>query len=156
MKSVLVVYYSLTGTTARVAEAIAGTLDADLVRIEDRVKRRGLVGFLRTGYQALRKKSCDIDMPLTYASGYELVLFGSPTYAGGIAPGLRRFIENVRGTVRKAAYFGTGGDRKNAGVLTRLEEAVGLPRSSGLYLCDRTVKAEEMAPAVEAFCRELG
>jgi flavodoxin len=49
----LVIYYSLSGNTQKVAEGIANTLKADINRLEDRQSRTGLFGMLRTMYQVL-------------------------------------------------------------------------------------------------------
>ena len=52
---VLVVYYSRTGNTKFVAEAIAQSLEADIEEIKDKKNRMGVFGFLRCGYEAIFK-----------------------------------------------------------------------------------------------------
>ena len=52
---VLVVYYSRTGNTRFVAEAIAQSLEADIEEIKDGKNRMGVFGFLRRGYEAIFK-----------------------------------------------------------------------------------------------------
>ncbi|WP_297820049.1 hypothetical protein [uncultured Paraglaciecola sp.] len=42
----LVIYYSLSGNTQKVAEAIANTLKADINRLEDRHSRTGPIGYV--------------------------------------------------------------------------------------------------------------
>lgn len=49
----LVIYYSLSGNTQKVAEAIASKLKADINRLEDSGNRKGPLGMLLTIYQAL-------------------------------------------------------------------------------------------------------
>jgi len=45
-----------TGNTLSLAKEIANKLEADLEVIEDKTERRGVLGFLRSGYEALREK----------------------------------------------------------------------------------------------------
>ncbi|MCD6363048.1 MAG: flavodoxin family protein [Synergistetes bacterium] len=52
----LVVVYSRTGITLSLAKKIARELQADLEIIRDNVNRKGVLGFLRSGYEAVRKK----------------------------------------------------------------------------------------------------
>ena len=59
---VLVVYYSRTGNTRFVAEAVAQSLKADIEEIRDRKNRMGIFGFLRCGYEAIFKKLTDIEV----------------------------------------------------------------------------------------------
>ena len=46
----LVIYYSLSGNTQKVAEAIVSKFKADVIRLDDRRSRIGLFGMLRTIY----------------------------------------------------------------------------------------------------------
>ena len=52
MNQVLVVYYSRTGHTRQIAEAIAADCGADLEAIRDARSRRGLLGGLRSAREA--------------------------------------------------------------------------------------------------------
>ncbi|KUK03189.1 MAG: hypothetical protein XD45_0757 [Thermotoga sp. 50_64] len=51
----LVVVYSRTGNALSGAKKIADELQADLEVIEGKTNRRGILGFLRSGYEALKK-----------------------------------------------------------------------------------------------------
>ena len=50
---VLVAFYSRTGSTKLVAEAIAQALNADVEEIKDKKDRNGIFGFLKSGYEAV-------------------------------------------------------------------------------------------------------
>ena len=56
----LVVYYSRTGNTERVAKDVAARLGADLERIVDKASRLGFTGYLRAVYDSARKVAADI------------------------------------------------------------------------------------------------
>lgn len=52
----LIVYYSRTGTTKKVAEILSVKLKADLTELVDMQDRSGLSGYIRSGYEAVIKK----------------------------------------------------------------------------------------------------
>ena len=52
----LVVYFSRTGGTKKVAEAISNILSCDIEEIVDTKDRTGLLGYIRSGRQAMKKK----------------------------------------------------------------------------------------------------
>ncbi len=52
----LVVFYSRTGTTKRVAESISNLLKCDVEEIVDRKNRKGPLGYLKSESDAMSKK----------------------------------------------------------------------------------------------------
>jgi hypothetical protein len=58
---ILVVYYSRTGTTAELAEAIARATGADVERLVDTVARSGGLGFLRSLRDAASKRRTTLE-----------------------------------------------------------------------------------------------
>lgn len=58
----LVVYYSRTGNTEKVGKALAKGLGADTEEIIDKKNRKTpLIGFIRSGYHALKEKERRIE-----------------------------------------------------------------------------------------------
>jgi len=112
----LVVVYSRTGNTLSVAKRIAGELEADLEAIEDKTNRKGILGFLRSGYESLRKKIPPIAEPKHNPDDYELFIIGTPIWAGRMSSPVRAYLMRFRGQLRKVAFFATsaGGDHGKA------------------------------------------
>jgi len=54
-KKILVVFYSRTGNTKKVGEAIAGELNCDTEQIMDVKSRMGIFGWLRSGREAMKE-----------------------------------------------------------------------------------------------------
>jgi flavodoxin len=52
-KRVLIVYYSRTGHTRDVARAIRDELGCEIERTADRGRRGGVLGYLRSGFDAV-------------------------------------------------------------------------------------------------------
>jgi hypothetical protein len=61
----LVVFYSRTGTTKKVGEALADLLQCDSEELIDTKKRSGPLGFLRSGRDAARNKLTVLE-PITH------------------------------------------------------------------------------------------
>ena len=74
----LVVFYSLSGTTRRVAQTLAAELGADLEEIRCSRYRPGFFGFWRAGYASWRSKIPEIVPPTRDPGDYELVAVGGP------------------------------------------------------------------------------
>jgi len=114
VQKILVVFYSRTGHTRQVAEAIAAALDAELEAIEDVRSRRGIIGWLRSGREAWREQPAEIQPVGKDPSDYDLVVLGTPVWAGRMSSPLRRYIIDQAGRFNRLAAFctlgGGGGD----------------------------------------------
>lgn len=108
---ILIAYYSLTGRTERVAEEIVSKLKSDVEKIIDKKKRKGLFGFLFAGRDAFRERLTEIEKPSKDPSKYDLVILGTPVWAGNITPALRTYLNLFKGSFKKLAFFTTSGGR---------------------------------------------
>ncbi len=101
----LVVYYSRTGNTRKVAEQIAMTLGSDIVEIIDLKNRKGIFGFLTAGYSAYSRKLTEIKAPDADPSAYDLLVVGTPIWAGNITPAIRTYLTRIAsGGAAKTEY----------------------------------------------------
>ncbi|WNZ30377.1 MAG: NAD(P)H-dependent oxidoreductase [Candidatus Bathyarchaeota archaeon] len=107
----LVVYFSLTGNTKFVAEKIAEQFGADLCEVTDKTFKVGKMLFIKGGMAALREKLSDIEA-VESIEDYDLVIVGSPVWAGKIAPPIRTFLVNNNFSGKQVAFFvSIGGDK---------------------------------------------
>lgn len=90
----LIIYYSRTGTTAKLAEALAEALDADLAEIRCDRYRPGIFRYLRAGYDSVKIKLPPIKVPPMVPLDYDLVLIGGPVWTSYPALPLRSFLAN--------------------------------------------------------------
>lgn len=74
----LVAYYSRTGTTRRVGEAISELLKCDIENIVDKKSRAGVLGYLAAGRDATMKRLTEIESPKFDPATYDLVVVGTP------------------------------------------------------------------------------
>ena len=107
MRDVLCIYYSRTGHTKKAMEEIAEALGAELVEITDGVDRKGLMGALRSGRDAMRR-DCPPLKPFQTEQGldkYRLVIVGTPVWAGRCSSVIRGFLKQHGKKLRQAAYI---------------------------------------------------
>jgi len=112
-----VVYYSLDGNCALVAEQIKDGLKADLVRLymQDDKKRRGFMKILWGGGMVFSHKKPPLK-PYTFdPAAYDLIVIGVPVWAGSPAPPIETFLSETGISGKKIALFVChGGGKGNA------------------------------------------
>lgn len=115
MGKTLVAYYSWSGHTRQIAEAIAAEFDADVEQIREVNSRSGWIAYFRSAWEALQGKSAPIADVKNSVSGYDLVVLGTPVWAGRMSSPLRTYILQERDKFARIAVFcsegGANGDR---------------------------------------------
>lgn len=126
-EKILVVYYSRTGHTRRVAQEIAATLRADIEEIVDPENRLGLLGYLRSGRQAFFGQEADIREPLKDPAGYDLVIVGTPVWNWSLSAPVRAYLARRQQRLARppVAFFLTEGGSGEQRVFGQMEELVG-------------------------------
>jgi flavodoxin len=151
-KRILVVYYSLSGNTERVAKELAARLDADLEQIREQANRRGFIGYLRAAYDSLRANPVQLIGPHTKAGEYALTIVGTPIWAGKITPAARACLKSIRDEVNDVAFFTTSGSTPAEGVVPTMERLVGRKALAFVGLTDRELRdAATRERKVQAF-----
>jgi len=77
----LVVYYSWTGSTRAVAQAVSAAVEGELVEITEVKRRSGIWGFITGGFQASMGKASRIRETLPDPAGYDAIYIGTPVWA---------------------------------------------------------------------------
>jgi len=102
-----VVFYSLDGNCALVAEEIKAQMNADLIRLHttDEKKRSKIGKFFWGGSMVFLHKKPPLK-PYTFdASAYDLIVLGAPVWASSPAPPLETFISETKIQGKKIALF---------------------------------------------------
>ena len=155
-----VVYYSMSGKVDAAARRIAGELGADLIRLfpQTPYPAKGLAKFLHGGKSALRGAAPALQPYDFDAAAYDLVILGTPVWAGTFAPPLRSFLQDSREALqgKKIAAFasmmGSGGDK----TLAKLQETTGVGELTArmILMDDKGKSAEKNEAAIRRFCRQ--
>ncbi len=119
----LVVHFSRTGQTARVAQDIARQCDGHLDSI--RLQRQGASWFAdwRYSWRALTRAEPPICRPTRNPANYDLVVLGVPISRTGPAPPIRSYVRQYGDRIRQLALFcaeGKGTDEKGFSELSEL------------------------------------
>jgi flavodoxin len=156
MAKTLVVYYSRTGHTRSVALELAARCHADVEEIRDpTTKRLGPLGYFRCGREALRKQLPPIEPATVDAASYDLVILGTPVWAGHMASPMRSYLQaNARKLVRIGAFCtqgGSGGPK----VITEIADLAGKRALATLVLKESDVTKARYIERLDGFVAAL-
>ncbi len=139
-KKILVVYYSKTGNTERAAKDVAAALGADIERIVDKKNRTGFFAFFSSGRDAMTKKQTFIDSIPRDPAEYDLVVAGTPVWAGNITPAIRTFLTMNKDKLRNVAYIITAAHTPAEKVVPFCNEIIGKQPVASLGLVKKELK----------------
>jgi flavodoxin len=106
----LVIYYSKTGNTKRVAMDIAAGLGADVEEIIDKKNRAGILNWFLSGRDGMKKLGTEIAELAKDPAQYDLVIAGSPVWGWNIVPAVRTYLEKNKDKIKSYAFFVTSGN----------------------------------------------
>jgi hypothetical protein len=121
----LVVFYSLTGTTRRVAQALAAELGAGLEEIRCPKYRPGFFGFWQAGYASWRGKIPEIEPPEHKPSDYDLVVVGGPVWGWNACTPVRAYLMREAARLPAVAFLVTVGGAGFERALATMEALAG-------------------------------
>ncbi len=119
----LVVFFSLSGHTRQVANEVATRCNADVEVIQETMDRRGVWGYLRSGWQALMRAAPPIGPTVHDPTDYDLVVLGTPIWNYGLAPPVRSYAMQHARHFKRVAFFcteGGSGDQRAFDELSRI------------------------------------
>lgn len=151
----LVTYYSLTGHTASVADAIAARLGAETDPIVEQRARRALPGIAAGAVNALLGRASAIAPPGRDPSEFDLVILGTPVWAAAQAPAVNAYIDRHRATLDRVAFLSTQGKFGAAATLARMERRLGHPPLATIEVDEGEIGGETLDNKIEAFLADL-
>ena len=103
----LVVYYTRTGTTKRVAEEIAGALICDMEEIIDTKKRTGPIGSFSAIRDSNKKKLTTIKDIINDPTQYDQIIIGTPVWMYTMSTPIRAYTSMHSTKFNQVAFFCT-------------------------------------------------
>ena len=155
MNRILVVYYSRTGNTRTVAGELVAALHADVDQLDDRRDRCGVFGYLRCAREALKKRTIELLPPAYDASKYDVVVLGTPVWAGNISSPLRSYVEAHKAQLAQVAFFCTQGGSGADKVFRDLEELCGRSALATLAVSSRDIDKRTYGHRIEEFATAI-
>lgn len=151
----LIVYYSLSGTTAKVAKDLAALLGADLAEIHCDRYRRGFIGYIRAAYDSLRGKLPAVALPVAVDQPCDLMIVAGPIWAGHTATPVRAFFAGSHTLPGKIALVVTRGGSSPDAAFDEMQAELPVPVRAKLALRAKDIQADAVAEALRAFVAEI-
>ncbi|MFX1429766.1 MAG: flavodoxin family protein [Promethearchaeota archaeon] len=109
MKKVLVVYYSLTGNTKMIAQAIAESTNSDILELKPvkELKADSGMKYFWGGYQATMKIKPKLEHFDKNPLDYDIIFLGTPVWAWTYSPPIRSFLSKFDFKGKKIALWTT-------------------------------------------------
>ena len=122
----LITSYSRSGHTDWLAHELAALCSADLERIQDaNSSRSGLLGYLRSGWQAIRGTQAAIRPATRDPGGYDLVVIGTPVWNWSLSAPVRAYAAAHSARFKQVAFFCTEGGSGEQRVFMELQRICG-------------------------------
>ncbi|MGZ7047653.1 MAG: flavodoxin family protein [Methanobacterium sp.] len=152
---ILVVFYSRTDNTRKVAEEIKNSLDCDIEEIIDTQNRSGPLGYMRSGRDASRGKLTILKDIINDTSQYDLLIIGTPLWAWHVSTPVRTYIHNNQANFNNVAFFCTAGGKGFDGAFNDMEELSGKSPLATLGVREKEIKDESYKSKVAEFTKNL-
>lgn len=153
MQTVIVVY-SRTGNTLKVAKALAGTLGAEIAEIRCQRNYDGAIGFLRGVVDSVMRREPSIGVAQIVAQPHDLMVIAGPIWTGRAAAPLMAFLAGRPKLPGRVALLLTHGGSNPAKALAEVETLVGGPLAARLALKEADIKGDRYSAPLADFARK--
>ncbi len=151
----LIVFYSRTNVTKKIAEALATQLDADLEQIKSVKSYAGPIGYLMAGREATLRKSTDIEPTAKNPADYDLVVVGTPIWSFNMSSPVRAYLEQQKDNLKKVAFFCTMGGSGDLRAFADMTKAGGQESVARLTLLTKEVTENKFSDKLKEFTDKL-
>jgi flavodoxin len=155
MTPVLVVFYSRSGTTRRVANDIASRLACPILEITEATPRKGTIAYMRSAFEALAGRLPEIEKIPRNLRDYPLIVLGTPVWAGHVASPVRSFLAQHRNEIGTLCAFCSMGGRDPAKTFADIGAVFGKQLAATLAMSERDLVSPEYAAKLDTFVAAL-
>lgn len=156
MPRCLVAYYSWTGNTEKVAQAIAEALSADIEQIHDLRPRGGPFAVAAAAIGSVLQRATPIVAPTKSVADYDVVILGCPVWASNMATPMRSYIMREKSGIKQVALFCTLGGSGGKIALAKMTTLCGHTPLADLMLEQPALASGAWRALTETFAREVG
>jgi flavodoxin len=154
-KKTLVAYYSRTGHTRVVAQAVASGLGADILEIPDAAGQAQRLDHAEPGADGSVTPESPGEAVLRNLTSYDLVIVGTPIRTMTVSSPVRAWLAEHGRLLQNVAFFCTMAGIGKARAFRDMERLCGRKPLATLALIDTTVLAGKHVAAVEEFVKQL-
>ena len=120
----LIVFYSKSGKTEKVARIMSDTLTIGYRKLKDTVDRRGLFGFLRSSIESIHGICSELEPIDMGLEGYDIIFIGTPVWFMNPAPALNTFIRDSDLQNKKIVLFFTQDMANPASLVKKISKKI--------------------------------
>jgi hypothetical protein len=110
---------------------------------------------LRSAREALKRLPAEIEPPAHAPGEYDIVILGTPVWAGHLASPLRAYLSLRRPEFPRVAFFCTQGGSGAPKVFREMADLAGKAPIATLVLNDRDIQRRTYATALDGFARAI-
>jgi hypothetical protein len=155
MESRLVVFYSRTGNTRKLANILAERLNADIEEVEDTTGRSGPIGWLKAGRDAGRKSLTKLKPLSKNPADYDIVVVCSPIWNDTISTPIRTYLIERRNQIKQAALLVNGFTDDNSAITHMTEILRESPVATLRLLAKQEVESDNYMEKLEGFMKRI-
>jgi len=139
----LIAYYSRTGVTAKVSKDLQKEFSADIEEIKDIKDRSGIVGWIKSLYDAIKGIPAKIKPIDKDPSEYDTVIIGTPIWASTMASPILTYITENKAKFKNIAFFCTCGSSGYEETFAKMEEITAKEPLETLFLVKSDIGSYE-------------
>lgn len=152
---ILIIYYSRTGTTKKVAEMIAEKIGAEATEIKDNVDRSGIAGYMKSGRDAMKKRLTKLEPLRKKLAEYDLVIIGTPIWGWNMSAPIRTFVTEQKNNLNQVAFFCTMGGSGDENAFEEMAEILEKKPLSTLSLKTKDVATGNFSGRLDEFVKSI-
>jgi hypothetical protein len=121
-------------------------LGADLIEVRAPRYGRGILSYLRAGYDSVTNKRPDISISGAAPDTFDFVLLAAPVWAAHASTPMRAYLEQHKGKFKRAAFVLTCGGQAPQTAFDEMSADAGVKPDKTFELRQRDVKAATGLP----------
>jgi len=141
----LIVFYTRTGISKKVAQKLCARLGCEVDEIYDNDNRKGVVGFISAGKEALNKHIGTIQGDYHNPERYEHIIFITPIWASVSATPIRSYWKKYKYDINHYSIITTSGSSEADDVIKEAEQVIGKPPAKTQSIFKKHIKSNSYA-----------
>jgi flavodoxin len=152
---ILIVYYSRSGYTARVANALAAQCKAQTEPLQPLRAPSGWRGYLRSVLEGATRAVPAIKPPAHVPEMFDLIIIGTPVWAQNMSSPVRSYLTLHAGRLRHVAFFCTMGGTGDARTFREMASLCGHTPHASIAMTDAEIDRGQHHAKIDQFVRTL-
>ena len=157
----IIVYYSRTGSTKKVAEKLhekledEGKIDIDIEPLVTKKYDAGVFGFLAAGFDAVMKTNAPVRKWKHDPSSHDIAIIGTPIWAGTCSDPVLKYLNISSGSLNKVAFFCTHTFSGGQQAFQDMERACKVSPVGTIEISEADIKYNRYSPELNDFIARI-